>query len=85
MRAVVYIKYGSPDVLNAKRFFVPKPAPREDEILVKVYADNRNHRGHDHAKPQDSYTWAGKRSSLEYTWVFESQKDPYWGWSFRGN
>lgn len=36
MRAVVYEKYGGPDVLHMKD--IPKPAPRNNEILIKVYA-----------------------------------------------
>ncbi|SFD43861.1 NADPH:quinone reductase [Lentibacillus persicus] len=36
MKAVVCTKYGSPDVLEIKE--VAKPAPKENEILIKVYA-----------------------------------------------
>ena len=36
MKAVVFEKYGSPDVLELQE--VPKPAPAADEILVKVHA-----------------------------------------------
>jgi len=40
MKAVVYTRYGSPDVLQLKD--VERPIPGEDEILVKVYATTVN-------------------------------------------
>src|SRR5690554_4006683 len=40
MRAVVRSKYGSPEVLRIEE--VPKPHPRGDELLIKVFATTVN-------------------------------------------
>ena len=40
MKAVVYTQYGSPDVLQFKE--VQKPAPRDDDVLIKVHAASVN-------------------------------------------
>lgn len=40
MKAIVYYKYGSPDVLELQE--VIKPAPNENQILIKVHAASIN-------------------------------------------
>lgn len=40
MKAIVFTKYGSPDVLQLKE--VAKPVAREDEVLIKVHAASVN-------------------------------------------
>lgn len=59
MKAIVYTKYGPPEV--AKLMEVPKPIPKDNEVLVKVYAStvNRTDVGFRSAQYFISRFWSG--------------------------
>ena len=59
MRAIVYKKYGLPEVV--KLMEVPKPIPKGNEVLVKVYAStvNRTDAGFRSAEYFISRFWSG--------------------------
>lgn len=59
MKAIVYTKYGPPEVAQLKE--VPKPATKENEILVKVYSStvNRTDAGFRSAEYFISRFWSG--------------------------
>ena len=40
MKAIVFTKYGSPDGLELRE--VPKPVPKDDEVLIRVHASSVN-------------------------------------------
>jgi NADPH:quinone reductase-like Zn-dependent oxidoreductase len=61
MRAVIYDKYGAPDVLRLEE--VERPVPEDDEVLVKIHATtvNRTDCGFRSGKPFISRFFTGLR------------------------
>ncbi len=57
MKAVVYDRYGSPDVLRIRE--MPQPVPRDEEILVKVHAVSVNRSDWEGLVGQPFYARAG--------------------------
>ena len=57
MKAIVYTKYGPPEVLQLKE--VAKPTPKDDEVLIKVQAVSVNRSDWERLKGKPLYARLG--------------------------
>jgi len=74
MKAIVYEKYGPPDVLQLRE--IEKPVPGDNEILVKIHAASVN--------PADWHTMRGKPFLIRLTGGLFSPKNPILGIDIAG-
>lgn len=74
MQAVLYRRYGSPDVLTCEE--TPQPAPLEDEVLVKVHAASVN--------PYDWHFMRGEPLPMRLATGLRQPKDPRLGVDLAG-
>ena len=74
MKAIVHHTYGSPDVLQLEE--VEKPAPKNGEILVKIYAASAN--------PLDWHLMRGEPFPARLGEGLRKPKDPRLGTDFAG-
>jgi NADPH:quinone reductase-like Zn-dependent oxidoreductase len=74
MQAIVYTKYGSPEVLHLKE--VEKPTPKDDEVLVKVHAVSTS--------PADWHFMRGKPYPARIESGFPNPKNPILGIDIAG-
>jgi NADPH:quinone reductase-like Zn-dependent oxidoreductase len=74
MKAIVYTKYGSPNVLQFKE--VEKPTPKDGQILVKIYAASAN--------PLDWHFMRGSPFLARLAGGLRKPKDPRLGADFAG-
>jgi NADPH:quinone reductase-like Zn-dependent oxidoreductase len=74
MKAIVYTHYGPPEVLQLKE--VAKPAPKENEVLVKILAASAN--------PADWHLIEGKPFLARIIAGLPRPKNPFPGHDFAG-
>jgi len=74
MKAIVYTKYGPPDVLQLKE--VEKPSPKENEVLIKIHAAALNQ--------GDWYALTGKPFMVRLTGGLLKPKDKILGMDVAG-
>ena len=69
MKAIVYHKYGSPDVLQLQD--IPRPTPKDNEVLIKVVAASVN--------PLDWHVMRGTPRLVRLSMGFSKPKHPRLG------
>jgi NADPH:quinone reductase-like Zn-dependent oxidoreductase len=74
MKAIVHRCYGSPDVIRLED--IPKPTPKDDEILVRVHAASVN--------PLDWHYLEGTPYMVRFEGGFGRPEDPRLGVDFSG-
>src|SRR6516162_10710778 len=74
MKAIVHRCYGSPDVIRMEE--IPKPTPKDDEILVRVHASSVN--------PLDWHYLEGTPYMVRMDGGFGTPADPRLGVDFSG-
>jgi NADPH:quinone reductase-like Zn-dependent oxidoreductase len=74
MKAIVYTKYGSPDVLQFTE--IAKPTPKDNEVLVKVHAAAAN--------PSDWHLMRGTPFFVRFEAGFPKPKNPILGVDIAG-
>ena len=63
MEAIIYHRYGSPDVLEFEE--IPKPTPAEDQVLIRVHAASVN-----------PYDWHFLRGTPSFIRLFIGMRRP---------
>jgi NADPH:quinone reductase-like Zn-dependent oxidoreductase len=81
MRAVVYDRYGPPDVLRLVD--VPRPVPNDDEVLVKIHATTVN-RSDVHTREANRHTGLVASLVSRMIFGFRRPKRPILGSEFAG-